>query len=243
VWLLQSLGAAGVRPPSDGLASHRLVLDRLLENGPPRAWQDPFADIRNRRRLIADGEGQSAADCVPPQSIVKALARALPGETIVTTDVGSHKYLFGQFWPSRHPETFWMSNGLSGMGYGLPAAIAAKLARPEAPVLAALGDGAFSMNSQELETAHRTGVQLIVVVLADHSYSLIKIAQEARELPTFGVDFDPIDTVAVATACGVRGVRAETENDIERAATEAQRNDESIVIEVPVDPHAYKTLV
>jgi len=77
-----------------------------------------------------------------PGDIVRALADAVPAETIVTTDVGSHKYLFGQYWPSRHPETFWMSNGLSGMGYGLSAAFGAKLAKPDVPVLAAVGDGA-----------------------------------------------------------------------------------------------------
>src|SRR6185369_10624918 len=106
------------------------------------------------------------------------LAEALPAETIVTTDVGSHKYLFGQFWPSRKPETFWMSNGLSGMAYGLSAAIGAKLARPDVPVLAAVGDGGFSMNCQELETATRVGAPFITVVLEDNSYSLIKLAQE-----------------------------------------------------------------
>ena len=98
-----------------------------------------------------------------PGDIIRALADAMPSETIVTTDVGSHKYLFGQYWPSRHPETFWMSNGLSGMAYGLSAAIGAKLARPDVPVLAAVGDGGFSMNAQELETAERVGAPFITV--------------------------------------------------------------------------------
>ena len=127
------------------------------------------------------------------------------GETIVTTDVGSHKYLFGQFWPSRHPETFWMSNGLSGMAYGLSAAIGAKLARPDVPVLAAVGDGGFSMNAQELETAERVGAPFVTVVLEDGSYSLIKLAQENRKLEPYRMDFSPIDNVKMAEACGVQG--------------------------------------
>src|SRR4029434_11272643 len=124
-----------------------------------------------------------------PGYTVESLAAALPAETIVTTDVGSHKYLFGQYWPSRQPETFWMSNGLSGMAYGLSAAIGAKLARPNAPVLAAVGDGGFSMNAQELESAVRVGAPFITVVLEDGSYSLIKISQAGKKLPPYRTEF------------------------------------------------------
>ena len=144
-----------------------------------------------------------ATDTMWPGDIIRALSAAMPPETIVTTDVGSHKYLFGQFWPSRQPETFWMSNGLSGMAYGLSAAIGAKLARPDVPVLAAVGDGGFSMNAQELETAERVGAPFITVVLEDSSYSLIKLAQENRKLEPYRMDFGPIDTVKMAEACGV----------------------------------------
>ena len=142
-----------------------------------------------------------------PGDIVQALASVMPAETIVTTDVGSHKYLFGQSWPSRQPETFWMSNGLSGMAYGLSAAIGAKLARPDAPVLAAVGDGGFSMNAQELESAERVGAPFITVVLEDGSYSLIKISQAGKKLEPYRTDFRPIDTVKMAEACGVAGLR------------------------------------
>src|SRR5262249_59510014 len=92
--------------------------------------------------------------------IVESLAAALPADTIVTTDVGSHKYLFGQYWPSRHPATFWMSNGLSGMAYGLSAAIGARLARPDATVLAAVGDRGFSVNTPEPGSAQRVRAPL-----------------------------------------------------------------------------------
>ena len=100
-----------------------------------------------------------------------------------------------------------MSNGLSGMAYGLSAAIGAKLARPDAPVLAAVGDGGFSMNAQELETAERVGAPFVTVVLEDGSYSLIKLAQEGRKLEPYRMDFGPIDTVKMAEACGVEGLR------------------------------------
>jgi acetolactate synthase-1/2/3 large subunit len=177
-----------------------------------------------------------------PGDIVTALASVMPPETIVTTDVGSHKYLFGQFWPSRQPETFWMSNGLSGMAYGLSAAIGAKLARPDAPVLAAVGDGGFSMNAQELETAERVGAPFITVVLEDGSYSLIKISQQGKKLEPYRVEFGPIDTVKMAEACGVDALRTSDPDELAAAAKRAVERRRSLVIGVPVSDADYRRL-
>ena len=246
LWVLDSPQATGVMPTRDTLAvPHAALLDRLAVTAAPRAWDDPFADVRDRRLAVARGEGRPtpADGTVEPTALVRALVEAVPPETIVATDVGSHKYLFGQFWPSRDPQTFFMSNGLSGMGYGLPAAIGAKLARPDVPVLAALGDGGFSMNSQELETARRIGAPVVVVVLADRSYSLIRHGQAGRGLPNYGVDFDPIDTVATARACGVEAIRAATPSEISRAVAGAVERNRALVVEVPVDPDAWAGLV
>ena len=97
---------------------------------PPAAWDAPFDEFQTAaRRDCCAIDPAPPARCGPGTSS-QALAAALPPETIVTTDVGSHKYLFGQYWPSRHPETFWMSNGLSGMAYGLSAAIGAQARAP-----------------------------------------------------------------------------------------------------------------
>src|SRR5262249_56591158 len=125
----------------------------------------------------------------------------------VTHEAGSHKCLFGQYWASQQPSTFWMSNGLSGMAYGLSAAIGARLARPDVPVLAAVGDGGFSMNAQELESAERAGAPFVTVVLEDRSYSLIKLSQEGKGLEPYRVDFCPIDTVKRAESSGVDALR------------------------------------
>jgi acetolactate synthase-1/2/3 large subunit len=177
-----------------------------------------------------------------PGDIVNALASVMPPETIVTTDVGSHKYLFGQYWPSRLPETFWMSNGLSGMAYGLSAAIGAKLARPESPVLAAVGDGGFSMNAQELETAERVGAPFVTVVLEDRSYSLIKLSQERKQLPSYRTDFSPIDTVKMAEACGVDAIRTTSPDELASAAKGAMARGRSLVVAIPVDYSDYRRL-
>lgn len=244
VWVLDEPLALQVVPQQNLLAAdYGLLLEALNGAEAPRTWPDPFGEFKRRRNEFwaAAGQAQSLRDA--PVAIVRALAEVLPPETIVTTDVGSHKYLFGQFWPSRKPETFFMSNGLSAMGYGLPAAIGAKLARPDAPVLAVLGDGGFSMNSQELETAQRAGAAVIVLVIADRSYSLIHHSQKSKGLPNYGVDFTPIDSVLTARACGVDGVRVETARELAAAVSGAVAWQRSLIVEVPVDVAAYGPLV
>lgn len=243
LWLLDSAWATGVVPTSDLVAcDHGRLLEALLSKPAPRIWADPLTEARAERRRVLQGPG-GGLGFLSPVGAVRALAVALPEHTIVTNDVGSHKYLFGQFWPSRMPGTFFMSNGLSGMGYGLPAAIAAKLARPDQPVLAVLGDGGFSMNSQELETARRSGVKILVAVLADSSYSLIRMGQRKQGLERYGVDFEPIDSVLTAQSCGVRGCRVASEAELTDRTREALAKDEITVVEIPIRADDYATLV
>jgi acetolactate synthase-1/2/3 large subunit len=240
-WVLETPQACGIVPDGAVLVDHMALLDALIAATPPAVWQAPFREFQQKRQALL--RGQSAApDTMWPGDLVQALAAVLTAETIVTTDVGSHKYLFGQFWPSRQPETFWMSNGLSGMAYGLSAAIGAKLARPDVPVLAAVGDGGFSMNAQELETAERVGAPFITVVLEDGSYSLIKLAQEGRKLEPYRMDFGRIDTVKMAQACGVDAVRTADPEELANRARHAAAAGRSLVIAVPVDYRDYRRL-
>jgi acetolactate synthase-1/2/3 large subunit len=124
----------------------------------------------------------------------------------------------------------------------LSAAIGAKLARPATPVLAAVGDGGFSMNAQELETAERVGARFITVVLEDGGYSLIKLAQENRRLDPYRMDFGPIDTVKMAESCGVKGIRTSDPADAAEAARRAAEASESLVIAVPIDYTDYRRM-
>ena len=240
-WVLEAANTGGIVPPGTELTDHAQVIDALLGESPPSTWHAPFGEFQHTRRdMLADRS--AASGTMWPGDIIQALAAALPPETIVATDVGSHKYLFGQFWPSRQPETFWMSNGLSGMAYGLSAAIGAKLARPEVPVLAAVGDGGFSMNCQELETAERVGARFVTVVLEDCSYSLIKLAQEGKKLEPYRMDFEPIDTVKIAEACGVEGLRTTNPDELASATKRAVERQRSLVIGVPVSYVDYRRL-
>jgi len=240
-WVLESPNAGGSVPAGVELVEHASLLRALLEQPPPAKWALPFRDFQEKRaRMLRDRT--EPAGTMWPGDVVQSLAEVMPTETIVTTDVGSHKFLFGQYWPSVHPETFWMSNGLSAMAYGLSAAIGAKLARPEAPVLAVVGDGGFSMNAQELETAERVGAPFVTVVLEDGSYSLIKIAQAGKKLEPYRTEFGPIDTVKMAEACGVRGLRTSNPDQLADAAKNAMKRGESLVIAVPVNDADYPRL-
>ena len=237
-WVLESPNAGGIVPPGAELVDHAALLDALLEQAPPGLWPSAFKEFQDRRaRMLLDRTDVDGT--MWPGDIVQALASVMPPETIVTTDVGSHKYLFGQFWPSRQPETFWMSNGLSGMSYGLSAAIGAKLARPDAPVMAVVGDGGFSMNAQELETAERVGAPFITLVLEDGSYSLIKISQAGKKLPPYRTEFGRIDTLKMADACGVKGLRTTNPDELASAAARALAERRSLVIAVPVNDTDY----
>jgi acetolactate synthase-1/2/3 large subunit len=242
-WILEAPNVGGIIPAGVKLVDHAPLLECLIASQAPAAWADSFHAVQQRRRDLlnrpstaGDHFRHSSDDgkTMWPGDIVKALAGACPRETIVTTDVGSHKYLFGQFWPSRDAETFWMSNGLSGMSYGLSAAIGAKLARPGVPVLAVVGDGGFSMNAQELETAERVGAPLVTVVLEDGTYSLIKLSQEGKKLHPYRTDFSPIDTVKMAESCGVEGLRTTDPGELASASRAAFARRRSLVIAVPV---------
>ncbi len=240
-WILEGPNAGGLVPEGETLVDHQQLLEALGSEPPPAAWDAPFRPFQEKRRALLDGHS-GAPDTMWPGDIVRALAAVLPPETIVTTDVGSHKYLFGQFWPSRHPSTFWMSNGLSAMAYGISAAIGAKLARPDVPVLAAVGDGGFSMNAQELETADRVGAPFVTIVLEDGSYSLIKLAQERRQLEPYRMDFGRIDSVRMAEACGVEGLRTSEPAGLAEAVKRAIEQRRSLVVGVPVRYEDYRRL-
>lgn len=240
-WVLDAPNACDRVPEGAELVNHAALIEALIGSGdPPRAWDAPFATFQARRQALL--EGTSRPGVIWPGDVIRALAGAVPPATIVTTDVGSHKYLFGQFWPSRVPETFWMSNGLSGMAYGISAAIGASLARPDQGVLAAVGDGGFSMNAQELETAERVGARFVTVVLEDGSYSLIKLAQENRKLEPYRMDFGPIDTVKMAQACGVDALRTANPAELAWAAGKALAERRNLVIAVPVEYSDYRKL-
>jgi acetolactate synthase-1/2/3 large subunit len=137
--------------------------------------------------------------------------------------------------------TFLESNGLSSMGYALPAAMAAKLAMPDRPVLCTMGDGGFSMVFADLETCVRRRIPFVTVVYNDSALSLIQVAQEKRGYTDYGVRYGAVDFAAAAAAFGAWSRRVSTLDELETAVAEARKLDVPAVIEVPIDPAEYRS--
>ena len=174
-----------------------------------------------------------------PYDVTRCLRDLFPPETIITTDVGSIKLLISQAWRSTRPMTFLESNGLSAMGYGLPAAMAAKLLRPDTPVLCTMGDGGFSMVFADLETCVRHRIHFVTVVFNDSALSLIDVAQKRRGYPDCGVRYGDVDFAAASAALGAWSRRVRTIADLEAAVHEARSHEGPAVVEVMIDPAEY----
>ncbi len=160
-------------------------LDVLLA-GPavPKQWGSRRARRATRGHVRASGP--NARLKLRPKGALAVLREVLPDDGIMTCDVGAHTHLIGQQWPTPAPGLQIMTNGWSTMGFGLPAAIAAKLSCPDRPVCAVVGDGGFLMTVGELATAVRYKVKIVVVVFTDNDLALIRIKQEKKGNPIYG---------------------------------------------------------
>ncbi len=145
---------------------------------------------------------------IHPARLVDTVRRAMPADGVVSLDNGMFKLWFARQYRARQPNTLLLDNALASMGAGLPAAMAAARILPGRKVLAVCGDGGFMMNSQEMETAVRLGLDLTVVVLRDDAWGMIRWKQQDMGLPDYGMRFGNPDFVQYAQAYGARGHRA-----------------------------------
>ncbi|HWN68099.1 MAG TPA: acetolactate synthase large subunit [Haliangium sp.] len=151
---------------------------------------------------------------VQPQRLVADVRRAMPESGIIALDNGMYKIWFARNYKACAPNTVLLDNALATMGAGLPSAMAAKLVHPDRKVMAICGDGGFMMNSQEMETAVRLGLDIVVLVLRDDGYGMIKWKQQAMGHGSWGLDFGNPDFVKYAESYGARGHRVEQTEDL-----------------------------
>jgi len=175
-----------------------------------------------------------------PTDVVDVVRDTLPQNTIVTTDVGSHKLLVGQGWPAYQPLSVLMSNGMSSMGFGLPSAMTAKLLHRDRPVVCFTGDGGMGMVQSELQLASSLRLGLIVVVFCDNSLNRIELKQMALKYPSSGTRFESTDLVKVAEGMGCNGVRVEQVGELARVLDNKAALDRPLVIEAHIDPAQYQ---
>jgi acetolactate synthase-1/2/3 large subunit len=197
-------------------------------------------DLLKQRR---DAVRRTPSSGFSPLRLIEELRSVFPRDGIATCDVGSHKLLMGQFWRTYEPGTFFMSNGLSGMGFGVPAAIAAQLVHRDKPVLAVVGDGGMLMMLHDLALIRELALPIIVVVLSDRSLSLIRVSEERRGIAPYGVDFTPPDFAKIAEAFGVRGRKAQSIQDARAAVEQALNERTALLVDVPIDYREYYELV
>jgi len=170
-----------------------------------------------------------------PQRLVAELRRVVPDDGIIALDNGVYKIWFARNYRAYRPNSVLLDNALASMGAGLPSAIAAKLVHPQRRVVAICGDGGFMMNSQELETAVRLGLDLLVLVLRDDAYGMIKWKQANMGFADFALDFGNPDFVQYANSYGAQGHRLETAQAL-RPLLEACLHSSGVhLIEIPVD--------
>ena len=172
---------------------------------------------------------------VIPQRLVADVRAAMPDNGIVTLDNGIYKVWFARNYKAYEGNTLLLDNALATMGAGLPSAIAAKMVKPDRKVLSVCGDGGFMMNSQELETAIRLNLDLVVVILRDNAYGMIKWKQSGMGFPEFGLDYGNPDFVKYAESYGAMGYRLETTEGLQSLIKKCLSEKGVHVIEVPVD--------
>jgi acetolactate synthase-1/2/3 large subunit len=170
-----------------------------------------------------------------PQRLVNLLRQNLDDEDIVTLDNGVYKIWFARNYECRAPNTMLLDNALATMGAGLPSAMAAKQIHPERKVVSVNGDGGFMMNSQEIETAVRMGLDLVVIILNDSAYGMIKWKQEGVGFDNFGLDFKNPDFVKYAESFGAHGYRAESDEHFQSVLDTALNSKGVHIIDVPID--------
>ena len=209
----------------------------LMETAQPTGWSElEIAALRGRLRagIAMTGPGGRTAE-----DVVTAVRHAAPAGARITVDSGAHMFSALGLWQADEPGDVLKSNGLSTMGFALPAAIAAALEEPARPTIVMTGDGGLHMCLAELATAARLGCRIVVVVFNDSRLSLIDIKQQRQQRASRGVRFGAMDHARVAQGLGCSGWRVAATEPLAPALAEAFADDGPALVDVTVDPDAY----
>lgn len=170
-----------------------------------------------------------------PERFVRDIRKVMPDNGIVTLDNGIYKIWFARNYPAYHPNTLLLDNALASMGAGLPSAMAAKLVHRDVPVLSVCGDGGFMMNSQEIETAVRLKLDLVVIILRDDAYGMIKWKQANMAFDEFGLDYGNPNFVKYAQSYGAKGWRVDDADVLIPMVESCLKTPGVHIIDCPID--------
>ncbi len=192
-------------------------------------WLDQVQEWQTKHPLCYHEEG----DIIKPQYVVEKINELTGGNAIITTEVGQNQMWTAQFYKFNHPRQLLTSGGLGTMGYGLPAAIGAKMARPDMTVIDIAGDGSIQMNIQELATARQWNCPVKVAILNNNYLGMVRQWQELfykRRYSATPMEVTP-DFVALAKAYGAVGLRATVKSEVEPVIREALATDNVVVMD------------
>lgn len=222
---------------ADAKKALKSIYDQILQMAwkrKPSLWLKRIEELKAQVNEEPNREGSS----LKPKEIIKTLRRLLPEDAIVTTEVGQN-----QMWAFLHfqvikPRTYITSGGLGTMGFGFPAALGAKVARPEVPVVDIAGDGSFIMTEQDLATSVMEHIPITVLILNNSVLGMVAQWQRLfynRRYSNVYLGRIP-DFVKLAEAYGAKGERVEALQDLEEAIKKAIKSDVTTVIDVPISP-------
>ncbi|HWA46429.1 MAG TPA: acetolactate synthase large subunit [Hypericibacter adhaerens] len=210
--------------------SLRLLADRV-EGRLPQAQ----ALLPLREGILARIAARATEDRFTPQRLVHDIRQVIPPDGIVALDNGMYKIWFARNYRTRVANTLLLDNALATMGAGLPSAIVAAMLHPDRRVMAVCGDGGFMMNSQEMATAVRLKLNLVVLVIEDGAYGMIRWKQAVDRFPDFGMTFNNPDFVKYAEAYGAKGTRVSAIGDFAPTLERAFREGGVQLVTVPID--------
>jgi acetolactate synthase I/II/III large subunit len=212
----------------------KLLIQKSIKKSEGTTWLKHVKEVKEywRENLkLPKGEMTAA-------KILRKLRDVLPKESITTTEVGQHQMWASLFFDVIHPGTFFSSTGLGTMGWGFPAAIGAKVAKPDVPVVDIAGDGSFSMTENSLATSVLENIPVIVFLV--NNFSLGMVAQWQRtfyDRRMIGIDLKNCpDYVKLAESYGAQGIRAQSLDELEKAIKVGLKSDVTTVIDIPIDP-------
>ena len=193
--------------------------------------------MRSSKRLEENQATHAGDESFPvqPSRLVADVQQLMPDNGILSLDNGMYKIWFARNFKAHEPNTVLLDNALASMGAGLPAAMAAKIVHPDRFVMAVCGDGGFLMNEQDLETAVRLKLNLVIMLLNDSGYGMIKWKQRDSGFVDYGLDFKNPDFVKLAEAYGAHGVRIESTESLLPTLEQCRDTPGVHLVDVPID--------
>lgn len=170
-----------------------------------------------------------------PQRIIADIRKVMPDDGIITLDNGMYKIWFARHYRAYQSNTILLDNALATMGAGLPSAIAAKLLYPKRKIVAICGDGGFMMNSQELETAVRLRLDILVIILNDNAFGMIKWKQKNLGFKDYSLDLGNPNFIEYARSYGAHGCKVKDPNELVKMMKKCMNMGGVHLIEVPID--------